>query len=96
MDIGSYRGEFLTMPTGTRIVSLNEELGTVTLTLSKEFSRDGKDKIAERFTTAIVTSLRQFKGVSSVRILVEGNDLALGLLRKNPKLRAHFEARFVR
>ena len=73
MDIGSYHGEFLTMPAGTRIVSLNEEKGSVTLTLSKEFSRAVDDKTAESVARAIALTLRQFKGVSAVSILVEGN-----------------------
>ena len=73
MDIGSYKGEFLNMPLGTRIVSLNEEKGDVTLTLSKEFSKGGKDGSVVFFAGAIATTLSQFKGVSAVHILIEGN-----------------------
>lgn len=72
MDVGSYQGEFLTMPSGTRIVSIDENQGALTLTLSKEFSRAIEDKSAENVARAIGLTLRQFKGISVVRLLVEG------------------------
>lgn len=75
MDIGSYQGEFLIMPAGARIASFNETQGTVTLTLSKEFNRAVKDKSAESIVRAIVLTLRQFKGVTAVRLLVEGSEI---------------------
>ena len=77
MDIGSYQGEFLTMPAGTRIASINEAQGTVTLTLNKEFSRAVADKTSESVVRAIDLTLRQFKGVSAVRVLVEGSETPL-------------------
>ena len=79
MDIGSYQGEFLTMPSGTRIASLTEAQGTVTLTLNKEFGRAVEDKAAESVVRAIILTLRQFKGVSTVRVLVEGNETPLNV-----------------
>jgi L-erythro-3,5-diaminohexanoate dehydrogenase len=55
--------------------------------------------MATSFTTAALGA----EGVGKDATLLIGNgyvpghaDLALGLLRKNPKLRAQFEARFVR
>ncbi len=77
MDIGSYQGEFLTMPAGAHIASLNESQGTVTLTLSKEFGRAVADKTSESVVRAIDLTLRQFKGVSAVRVLVEGSETPL-------------------
>ncbi len=78
MDIGSYNGEFLQpFPTGTHIVSISEAQGTVTLTLSKEFGRAIQDKSAETAEQAVTLTLRQFKGVAAVRILVEGNNAPL-------------------
>ena len=74
MDTGSYKGELLTLPTGIRIVSLNDEKGVVTLTLNKEFSNKQKN---DNFANAITATLMQFKGVSTVRILVDGNSQPL-------------------
>jgi len=80
MDIGSYNGEFLLPPpTGTRVVSIKETHGTMTLTLSKEFRRAIKDKNAEMTTQAIALTLSQFKGVAAVRILVEGDTKPLNV-----------------
>ena len=80
MDIGSYQGEFLVMPSVTHVVSVNGDQGIVTLTLSKEFSRVVEDKTTESIYRAIVLTLIQFKGVSDVRILVEGNKTPLNIL----------------
>ena len=79
MEIGSYQGEFLTMPAGTHIASLNENQGTVTLTLSKEFNQGLKVKSTDNVAKAIALTLRQFKGVSAVRILVEGSEAPLNV-----------------
>ncbi|MBI2353890.1 MAG: GerMN domain-containing protein [Deltaproteobacteria bacterium] len=73
MEIGSYKGEFLQpFPKGTRIASIAESQGMVTLTLSKEFDPAVKDKGADYAARAIILTLRQFKGVSGVRIQMEG------------------------
>lgn len=78
MDIGSYKGEFLQpFPSGTHVVALSESQGAVTLTLSKEFDRVMQDKAAEQAAQAIALTLRQFKGVSAVRIQVEGRKRSL-------------------
>lgn len=74
MDAGSYNGEFENVPPGTRIVSLNDDQGTVKVVLSKEFRTDTKDKKSEAFAAAISTTLHQFKGVTNVHVLVEGSD----------------------
>lgn len=74
MDVGSYRGEFLSLPQGVRFVSLNESQGAVTVTLSKEF--EGKNVGVA--ASAIASTLRQFKETSAVRIMVEGRRPPLG------------------
>jgi germination protein M len=77
MDIGSYRGEFLQpFPSGTRVAT-SENQGTVTVTLSREFGRVVQDKSAEPAVRAIALTLRQFSGVSTIRILVEGSNVPL-------------------
>jgi L-erythro-3,5-diaminohexanoate dehydrogenase len=65
--------------------------------------RDGGTVIFFSMATSFTTAALGAEGVGKDATLLIGNgyvpghaDLALGLLRKNPKLRAHFEARFVR
>lgn len=74
MDVGSYNGEFEAIPPGTRIVSFNDNQGTVRVVLSKEFRTDANDKKSEAFAAAISTTLRQFKGVKNVIVQVEGSE----------------------
>lgn len=70
MDIGSYQGEFIPFPSGMRLIALNEQQGTVTLNFSKEL-----DSAAEAAVVpALALTLRQFKGVKSVRLQVEGKE----------------------
>ncbi|MBT0663041.1 GerMN domain-containing protein [Geobacter pelophilus] len=73
METGSYQGEFLSAPPGSRIVSLSETQGTVILTLSKEIASPN----ASQFVTALIQTLRQFKGVSAVSVKIEGSDKTL-------------------
>jgi len=75
----------------------NTELSTLLLV------RDGGTVIFFSMATSFTTAALGAEGVGKDATLLIGNgyvpghaDLALGLLRKNPKLRAHFEARFVR
>jgi hypothetical protein len=78
MKIGSYKGEFLQpFPVGTSVVATAEAQGTVTLTLSREFGAIAHDKVGESGVRALVLTLRQFKGVSAVRVKVEGVDTPL-------------------
>ncbi len=77
MEIGSYKGEFLQLfPAGTKAAT-SENQGTVTVTLSKEFSRIVQEKSAEPAARAIAMTLRQFNGVSAIRIVVEGSSAPL-------------------
>ncbi len=65
--------------------------------------RDGGTVIFFSMATSFTAAALGAEGVGKDATLLIGNgyvpghaDLSLGLLRKNPKLRAHFEARFVR
>ena len=65
--------------------------------------RDGGTVIFFSMATSFTAAALGAEGVGKDATLLIGNgyvpghaELALGLLRKNPKLRAHFEARFVR
>jgi sporulation and spore germination protein len=78
MDIGSYKGEFLQpFPAGTRVASISEAQGTVTLTLSRGVGRAMLDTGSEPAAQAIALTLRQFKGVAAVRIQEEGAERPL-------------------
>ena len=80
MDIGSYQGELTPMPAGSRLLSISDEKGTVTVNFSKELLAAG-DKTTETATAgALALTLRQFKGVEHVRIQVDGKDSALNAL----------------
>lgn len=79
MDIGSYQGEFIPSPSGSRLIAINDDQGAITVDLSKEL-----DASAEAATApALVLTLRQFKGVKNIRILVEGKESSLDALVKN-------------
>jgi L-erythro-3,5-diaminohexanoate dehydrogenase len=65
--------------------------------------RDGGTVIFFSMATSFTTAALGAEGVGKDATLLIGNgyvpghaDLALGLLRRNPRLRAHFEARFAR
>lgn len=73
MDVGSYQGEFLTIANGTRLLSLNDDQGTVTLNFSKELNTARPDDVAR----ALNLTLRQFKGVKDVHFQVDGKDMPL-------------------
>jgi L-erythro-3,5-diaminohexanoate dehydrogenase len=75
----------------------NTELSTLLLV------RDGGTLIFFSMATSFTAAALGAEGVGKDATLLIGNgyvpghaDLALGLLRRNPKLRAHFEAKFVR
>lgn len=73
METGSYQGEFLSAPAGSRIVSIDETQGTVILTLSKEFVSSD----VSNFGAALSQTLLQFKGVSAVSVKIEGSEKTL-------------------
>ena len=79
MDTGSYQGEFKSLPNGIRLITINDDQGTVTVNFSKEL-----DKFPDEATVhAITLTLRQFKGVKDIRLQVEGKETALSALVKN-------------
>jgi sporulation and spore germination protein len=79
MDTGSYQGEFIPFPSGIRLITINDDQGTVTVNFSKEL-----DKSAETATAhALALTLRQFKGVKEIRLQVEGKESPLSALAKN-------------
>lgn len=73
METGSYQGEFLSAPAGSRIASIDETQGTVILTLSKEFVSSD----VSNFGAALSQTLLQFKGVSAVSVKIEGSEKTL-------------------
>jgi germination protein M len=79
MDIGSYQGEFIPFPSGVRLISVNDDQGTVTVNFSSEVVKSTNDATIR----AVALTLRQFKGVKDVRIQVEGKEAPLSSLAKN-------------
>ena len=79
MDIGSYQGEFIPFPSGIRLISINDDHGTLTVTFSKEMDRSAEATTA----SALVLTLRQFKGVKDIRLQVEGRESPMSTLVKN-------------
>jgi hypothetical protein len=73
MDIGSYQGEFLSVASGTRLLSLKDDQGIVTLSFSKELNAANSDD----FARALNLTLHQFKGVKDIRFQVDGKDVPL-------------------
>lgn len=74
MDMGSYRGEVLPFPNGTRLLSLNQMDGTVTVNLTKEAFAASTQKADNVFPESLGLTLRQFNGVKDVRIQIDGKD----------------------
>ena len=79
MDTGSYQGEFIPFPSGTRLIAINDDQGMVTVNLSKELVTSAEAAAAP----ALALTLRQFKGVKDVRLQVEGKESTLNSLVKN-------------
>jgi len=70
MDIGSYQGEFISLLGGVRLNALNENKGSITLNFTKELDKTAESAIS----SALVLTLRQFKGVKDIRLQVEGTE----------------------
>ena len=79
MDTGSYQGEYISFPSGSRLISINDDQGTVTVGLSKELASSAESATAN----ALVLTLRQFKGVNDIRLQVEGKESPLSALAKS-------------
>jgi germination protein M len=78
MDTGSYQGEFIPFPAGIRLISINDDNGTVTVNFSKELAVSSE----AGFIPAIALTLRQFKGVKNIKLQVEGKESPLSDVAK--------------
>jgi len=79
MDAGSYSGDFISLPTGTRLLATDHDQETVTVNFSQEFGKSAEAGGAR----AIAMTLRQFKDVKTVRLQVEGKETPLSVIAKN-------------
>ena len=79
MDTGSYQGEFIPFPSGSRLVAINDDQGTATVNLSKELDTSTDAEIAH----ALALTLYQFKGVKDIRLQVDGKESPLSVLTKD-------------
>lgn len=84
MDTGSYRGEFISFPSGSRLIAINDDQGTVTVNFTRELDTSPEEATAR----AIALTLRQFKGVKEIRLQVEGKESPLSALLKTADDRA--------
>lgn len=74
MDVGSYKGEFLSLfPSGTHLLALDEVGGKVTVRFSREMVKAPSDPAAAKaLSSALALTLGQFPGVKEVRMQIEG------------------------
>lgn len=79
MDVGSYQGEFTQFPSGSRLLAINDDQGTITVNLSKELYVSADAATAHAFAL----TLHQFKGAKDIRLQVEGKESPLDALVKN-------------
>lgn len=79
MDTGSYQGEFIPFPGGTRLIAINDDKGTITANFSKELDTSAEAGIAH----ALFLTLRQFKDVKDIRLQVEGKESPLSDVAKS-------------
>lgn len=73
METGSYHDEFLPVPNGTRLLAITDGGNTITANFSKELAAASDPSILQ----AITSTLGQFKGVTDLRIQIEGKEYAL-------------------
>lgn len=73
-EVRAYQGEVSQLfPAGTRVLDVTQADGRVTANFSKELAVARQDPVTERaLANAVVLTLRQFEGVSSVTVQVEG------------------------
>jgi hypothetical protein len=79
MDTGSYKGEFISFPAGTRLIAVNDDNGTVTVNFSKELAASSEAGLAP----AIALTLRQFNGIKDIKLQVEGKENPLSSVAKD-------------
>ncbi len=73
MDTGSYQGEFIQLPSGSHLIDINDNQGTVTVNLSKELDASAEAAIVR----PLALTLLQFKGVKDIRLQMEGKERPL-------------------
>lgn len=78
MDTGSYQGKFIPFPSGSRLISINDNQGTVTVNFSKELDASSDGATAR----ALALTLRQFKGGKEIHLQVDGKESPLSALVK--------------
>jgi hypothetical protein len=76
MDVDSYQGEFLSVASGSRLLSLSDDQGTLTLSFSKELNSAHPDE----FVRALKLTVRQFNGVKDIHFQIDGKDMPLPAL----------------
>jgi hypothetical protein len=79
METGSYQGEFIPFPSGTRLMAISDVQGAVTVTFSKELDKTAQAAAA----SALALTLCQFNGVKGIRIQVEGKESPLSAMVKS-------------
>jgi germination protein M len=74
MDIGSYKGEFLRpFPADTHLLGISDEKGVVTVNFSRELKNPGAGAACDGGSLdALALTLAQFRGVTEVRLQVDG------------------------
>lgn len=74
MDVGSYKGEFISLFTpGTHLLALDEADGKLTVRFSKEMVKTPAGPAgAKALSSALALTLAQFPGVKEVRMQIEG------------------------
>ncbi|HJV66278.1 MAG TPA: GerMN domain-containing protein [Geomonas sp.] len=78
-DVKSYQGEILQpFPAGTHLLGITETAGVVTVNFSTEFGLQGNESSDRAVVNALVLTLRQFGGVSDVRIQADGKEFPAG------------------
>jgi germination protein M len=83
MDTGSYQGEFIPFPTGSHLIALTDDKGSVTVSVSKELFAATNKSANTATAQALALTLRQFKEVKDVRFQVEGADSSWSTLGNN-------------
>jgi hypothetical protein len=78
MDTGSYQGEFIPFPSGSRLIAINDDQETITVNFSRELNASPEAANAR----AIALTVSQFKGVKEIRLQVEGKNSPLNALLK--------------
>jgi germination protein M len=74
MELGSFKGEFLSLfPAGAHLIALEEAGGKVTVRFSREMGKAPADPAGVKaLSSTLALTLGQFPGVTEVRMQIEG------------------------